>query len=177
MNLLFRLLKVVLATFLRAKLAPLEASTLSFLTWPNDLDTNLHMNNGRYLTLMDLGRFDLIVRGGLWRVMRAQRWMPLVGAALIRYKRSLQPFQRFTLSTRLLGWDDKWFYIEQRFLRGDVLVAVGLVKALFRGAAGNVPPPEVMRAAGHPNLTSPALPESLAAWTQLESELLHGPAT
>ena len=30
--------------------------------WPNDLDTNAHMNNGRYLTLMDLGRFDLMTQ-------------------------------------------------------------------------------------------------------------------
>ena len=48
--------------------------------WPNDLDTNAHMNNGRYLTLMDLGRFDLMTQCGLVgtvlkkKVVSGRRW-------------------------------------------------------------------------------------------------------
>ena len=62
---------------------------------PDDLDVNVHMNNGRYLALMDLGRFDLMVRARLYRPKEhRQRW-PVLGSTMVRYRRSLQPFQRF----------------------------------------------------------------------------------
>ena len=65
MNLIFRLLKTLLLYLLRpTRRGILEESVVRFRVWPNDLDTNLHMNNGRYLTLMDLGRLDLLLRNG-----------------------------------------------------------------------------------------------------------------
>ncbi len=32
-----------------------------------------------------------------------------------RFCRSLRPFQAYTFTTRVLGWDEKWFYSELRF--------------------------------------------------------------
>ncbi|KAG1647621.1 hypothetical protein GQR58_030448 [Nymphon striatum] len=39
---------------------------------PTDLDIAVHMNNGRYLTLADLGRWDMMIRNGFWKTMRAK---------------------------------------------------------------------------------------------------------
>ncbi len=41
--------------------------------------------------------------------------MPLVGSLSITYRRSLELFAPFTLTTRTLCWDEKWFYMEQVF--------------------------------------------------------------
>ena len=59
-------------------LAPTHRGSLgiSYLTLrvcPGDLDTSLHMNNGRYWTLMDLGRTDLMLRSGFWRAVVRNR--------------------------------------------------------------------------------------------------------
>ncbi len=54
-----RLFKALLAAWRAPKLGILETSVLRFRVWPNDLDFNFHLNNGRYLTLMDIGR-DLL---------------------------------------------------------------------------------------------------------------------
>ena len=51
---------------------------LQLTVMPNDLDIRLHVNNGRYLTLCDLGCFDFFVRSGLLAVMKQRNWMPLV---------------------------------------------------------------------------------------------------
>jgi hypothetical protein len=68
LNLWFRLILLLLMTPWRPKLeGPLDVSRLRFTVLPNDLDASLHMNNGRYWTLMDLGRMDLLLRTGLWR--------------------------------------------------------------------------------------------------------------
>jgi len=164
MVLLFRTLWKALTLRLRPALDPLGISVLAFQVWPNDLDVNVHMNNGRFLSVMDLGRFDLTFRTGLGRAMLRNRWKPLVGGVTIRYRRSLDPFERYELHTRLLGWDAKWFFLEQRFLKGGRdLAAEGVVRALFRGKGGNVPVAEVLRQMGYegPDLEAP---EAIRRW-------------
>ena len=146
----------------------MDSSNLNFTVFPNDLDIYLHMNNGRYLTLMDLGRMDWIWRTGLWRTARKNRWAPLVAASTIRYRKSLRLWQRFSLHTRILGWDHKWFYIEQVFRRGERLMASATVLGLFRGPKGNVPPREVLEALGL-SMDSPPVSESVRLWTQSQN--------
>jgi acyl-CoA thioesterase FadM len=117
MNLWFRLLQLIVASYFRPKLDPTaEASRLDFRVWPLDLDTSLHMNNGRYWTLMDLGRADLIIRSGLWvRVLR-HRWAPIVSAARIRFRRELRLFRRFRIETRIVAWNETFIVMEHRVL-------------------------------------------------------------
>ena len=164
MVLLFRTLWKGLTLRFRPPLEALGTSVLRFRVWPNDLDVNIHMNNGRFLSVMDLGRFDISFRTGLGRAMLRNRWQPLVGGVTIRYRRSLDPFEAYELHTRLLGWDDKWFFLEQRFLkRGGDLAAEGVVRALFRGKEGNVAVAEVLRQMGYdgPDVVPPP---AIQAW-------------
>lgn len=64
MNLWFRLLHLLLCSLFRPKLeAPFGVSRLQFRVLPNDLDSNLHMTNGRYWNIFDLGRLDLMPDG------------------------------------------------------------------------------------------------------------------
>lgn len=165
MNLLLRLLWKFLTLPLRPKVSFLDPGLIHLRVWPTDLDLNLHMNNGRYLTVMDLGRLDLTFRCGLGGLLLRRRWRPVVGAVRIRFRRSLDPFERYALETRLLGWDGKWLYLGQRFLKGDGdLAAEAYVRAVFLGAEGAVPPAELLRELGL-EVDSPPLPEGLADWT------------
>lgn len=166
MNLLFRLFWAFLTLPFRPKVSLLDPAELRLRVWPPDLDLNLHMNNGRYLTVMDLGRLDLTFRCGLGRLLLRRRWRPVVGAAKIRFRRSLDPFEGYTLETRLVAWDAKWLYLGQRFLKGDgELAAEAHVRALFLGPRGPVPPGEILDAMGL-DQPSPELPEVLAEWRQ-----------
>jgi len=160
MNLWFRLLWWLLKSPWRGRLGPLETSLMTFMVLPTDLDVNLHMNNGRFLALMDLGRLDLLARCGLVGVALKRKWRPIAAAISIRYRKPLQPFQRFQLETRVLGWDEKWFYIEQVFLCGSTPVAQAYFKGLLLGPKGRVPSSEVMTSAGF-SATSPAIPQAL----------------
>ncbi|MGL4397002.1 MAG: acyl-CoA thioesterase, partial [Hyphomicrobium sp.] len=88
MNLWFRLIWMLLTSGLRPRLhLPGGTSAVRFRVWPNDLDLMRHMNNGRYLTLMDLGRTDLMLCSGLWRVALANKWTPIASAVVIRFRR------------------------------------------------------------------------------------------
>lgn len=160
MNLWFRLLAWLLTRAWRRPLSPLDTSRLSFTVLPTDLDLNVHMNNGRYLALMDLGRLDLLARCGLAQVALKKGWRPIAAAIAIRYRKPMMPFQRFTLESRVVGWDEKWFFIEQTFMRGSTLMARAYFKGLLIGSQGRIPSGEVMAAAGF-SLPSPEVPEEL----------------
>lgn len=170
MNLLFRLLLLVFGARRRPPLGPLDESVVPMRVLPTDLDANGHMNNGRYLSLMDLGRFDLTIRAGLLRAALRRGWRPVVGSILIRYRRSLDPFQRYELRTRAVCWDEKWIYLEQRFERDGELAAVALVKALFVGKGGSVPTREFLASVGF-TADSPPVPEAIEHWRRSEAAM------
>ena len=139
MNLYLRLLLTLLKARLSGPLSPYDTSRVSFRVWPHDCDVNLHMNNGRYATLMDLGRVDLMARAGLLAIVRRHRMFPVVTAQHLTYRRPLDPFVGFDLETEVLGWDDRAIMIEQRFVRRGAIHARGYVQALFLDADGRVP--------------------------------------
>src|SRR3546814_16970714 len=113
----------------RGPLGALCTSRLQLRVWPGDIDMNLHMNNGRYFSVADLGRLDLGLRSRVWLRAFKRGWRPMAGDSNARFSRSLQPFRRYELPTRPLGWNQKWIFCEHRFVRGDrvssVVVEVG----------------------------------------------------
>jgi acyl-CoA thioesterase FadM len=166
LNLYLRLLKLLLRLpFVRRK-ALLDAGRLAFRVWPNDCDINLHLNNGRYLTFMDLGRVHLLAQIGMLGELWRRRWTPVLSAAEISFIRPIAPLQKFDLVTRLLTWDDKYFYMEQRFVAGGRLCAVALVKGLFLHRHERVESRAVL-AALHVDLPAPDMPQVVRHWNDL----------
>lgn len=170
MSLWLRTLWMVLASLFRPRLELFAPSQLTFRVMPDDLDFNIHMNNARYLAVMDIGRSDLILRTGMWRALFRHHWQPVLAASLVRFRRPLKPFQRFCLRSQLLGWDEKWLYIEHRLERGDALASLAVVRAAFVGTEGVVPPLLLAGALGYTG-PAPALPAWIASWREAEREL------
>ena len=178
MNLWFRLLLFVITSRWRARLPPpFAVSRLKFRVWPTDLDTNFHMNNGRYLTVMDIGRLDLIVRSGLWRAVLKHRWMPVVSTASTRFRRELKLFEPFRLETRLRYWQDSVVVIEHRFRfvqgnRKGAIAATSLIKAGFydRSAKEFVAVQRLLDELDVTDTSPPATPE-IRALLQMEDTI------
>ncbi|MEX0732658.1 MAG: thioesterase family protein [Aquisalimonadaceae bacterium] len=166
MSLFVRMPFILLRTLCRRRVDPLAMTTVQSRVYPNDLDINLHVNNGRYLTFADLGRVDWFVRTGCMRVAMKRGAIPVIGDATARFIRQMRVFQRFRVETRLLGWDRKWAFLEHRILDGgDRLATIVVVRGMFwhRGTGG-IPPAELLDAVGHAHLTSPELPQWVQRW-------------
>ena len=170
MNKLFRLLWVLLASRHRAAVPPLGPCRTPFRVWPTDLDLLWHVNNGVYFSIMDLARIDLMTRAGMARRIRARGWYPVVVAETIQFRRSLNPFQRFEIETRVLGWDEKAIVLEQQFFRGAESIAHALVRARFlsRGG-GSVSPGELVALFGLPP-ESPGMGDYATQWNASQAE-------
>lgn len=137
---------------------------------PNDCDFNLHINNGRYLSLMDLGRIDHATRTGWLATFRARRWNPVATGVTIRFRRELRIGTRYRLFTKLAGWDERWFYFEQRFERADGLLAArAYVKAAVLDKRRTPMPPATVVAALDVDPVSPQLPSDITTWQQIEA--------
>src|ERR1700722_18624748 len=104
MNLLFRLIRTVLFALLGRRVDPMAGSMLHFRVLPFDMDPNIHLNNARYLGIMDLVRLDLIIRAGFYRILLRERWGLVMGGCLMRSRRQLGPFQRYRLGPRVIRW-------------------------------------------------------------------------
>ncbi|CAN1502807.1 FcbC Predicted thioesterase [Rhabdaerophilaceae bacterium] len=134
MNLWLRVIWLFLCTPFRDKIpAPFGLSVLKFRVWPHDIDTNLHMNNGRYLTIADLGRTDLLLRMGLAKLVLKEGLQPMLSGSAIRYRRELKPFQAFRLESCILCWRGTSFVMQHRFVVAgkdgqDLTVAIALVR-------------------------------------------------
>ena len=158
MNLFLRLLWLRLFGRFRARTGLLGPVRTPFRVLPTDLDLLRHVNNGVYFSLLDVARTDLLMRAGIAGELRKRGWYPIVTAESIGFRRSLTLFQRFDVETRVLGWDDTSFYVHQRFIRGDDIVASALVVGRFlRRGGGSVHTSEVGALAGQPE--SPPVPE------------------
>lgn len=156
---------------------PEGVSRVVFRVWPHDLDPSLHMNNGRYLTIMDLGRMDLMVRSGLLKAALRHGWTPIASAVLIRYRREIRNLQPFRLETRLVWWDETASVIEQTFVlvggRHDGQIAA---RALFKGglydrrAKSFVPIARLMEETGA-YAAQPAMSADVAAFLKGDDEM------
>jgi acyl-CoA thioesterase FadM len=135
--------------------------------WPWDLDPWRELNNGRTLTLFDLGRIPMSVRMGFERVARARGWGITVAGTNVRYRRRVTLFQKVTCVSRLLGWDDRFGYIEQSFWRAGECTSHMLLRYAFPSKSGMVNPAEVVAALGH-DPVSPALPDWVRAWVEAD---------
>ena len=78
-----------------------------------DCDIFMEMNNGRILTLYEMGRFQAAVRMGLWALLKKKRWGLTVAGTSIRYRRRITPFEKYETRTRIATWDERFVYIEQ----------------------------------------------------------------
>lgn len=148
-------------------LSMLETHMSHHICWPWDLDMFLELNNGRTLTLYDLGRIILARRTGLWSAMGPRRWGLAVAGASVRFRKRVHVFQKVEMRTRCIGWDDKFFYMEQSMWRAGNCTSHLLVRAAVTDAKGLVRMDRVHRDSGLFGL-SPELPQWVHLWDASE---------
>ena len=172
MNLWLRLLRVWATARRRPPLGARDTSVIRIRAWPHDLDVWGHVNGGRYLTLSDLGRIDLLIRVGLARVVRQEGWMLPMAITAVRFRRPWHLFQTCELRTRILGWDDQWGYMSTEFVHSGKIVAKVVTKALVLDRNGSkVPIAVILDRLGLPGETLP-VPAEIRAWADASVEAI-----
>lgn len=138
------------------------------ICWPWDIDIWMELNNGRTLTLYDLGRIPLARRSGLITLLRQNRWGLTMAGAVVRYRRRVRAFDRIEMRSRLLCWDARFMYLEQSMWKTDGECSS---HAVYRGAVtgrdGMIPIAQVLDKLGI-DAPSPPMPDWVTAWITAE---------
>jgi acyl-CoA thioesterase FadM len=133
------------------------------------------MNNGRYFQIMDVARFGWLIRTGTVKVLSANKWSAFLGGGQMRFRKALKLLERFSVTTRLLSWDENWYFLEHRFHNaGGKLVAMGVVRAAFRGGKGWVKTSLSMPLIDG-DRQPPPLGEGIQRWLDAEELLVRQP--
>jgi len=137
---------------------------------PWDIDLWMELNNGRTLTLYDLGRIPLALRAGLVGLLRKNRWGLTMAGVSVRYRRRVRTFEKFEMRSRLICWDDKFMYLEQSMLKKNGECAN---HALYRSAItdkrGIVAPSDALKQLGE-SVQPPDMPKWVAGWIAADTQ-------
>jgi len=134
---------------------------------PQDLDIFNELNNGRILTLFDLGRLPFGYRVGLMRVMKQNRWGLTMAGASVRYRSRVRLFEKVKISTTAVGRDERFVYIIQTMWRGDQATSNIVYRSALTSKDGIVPTQKVMEALGYPEW-NPKMPKWVQNWITAE---------
>ncbi|NRB02659.1 MAG: acyl-CoA thioesterase [Rhodobacteraceae bacterium] len=135
---------------------------------PWDLDMFMELNNGRALTLFDLGRLAMAQRIGLIDVLKANRWGLTMAGSSVRYRQRIRMWEKFEVRSRAVCWDDKFTYLEQSMWKMDGTCANHvLYRAAVTDKNGLVRPPRLAEAMGT-SPESPPIPAWIANWIAAE---------
>lgn len=148
----------------------LDETHLAYMrAWPWDIDVFLDLNNGRILTLMDLGRIGFFTRNGVIKTLKENGWYGTVAGSVVRYRRRITMFQRLELRTRVLGWDARFTYFEHSIWHKEHCCTHAVVRTAITNGKGIVPTDQAAKALGF-DTESPPLPDWVKAWDGAEQQ-------
>jgi len=178
-----------LLVFIRATLGPKPAdpysgSSLTFRVWPGDLDSWVYvlplfvqallmmlrpsrakdiwrrrpnMTHVQYANLAILGRISILYRN--FRQGMQEQVRGVIGGVTIIHLHGLRLFQKFELNTRVVGWDERWFYFQTDFEHQGMLMCTVLTRFLMSNWKGPMPTAELLEKIGVPAEPPPLPPE------------------
>jgi len=109
----------------------------------------------------------------MMNVLRKSNCGVTIAACTVRYRRSLELFQKVLLKTRVVAWDETSFYVEQRFTDLDgfvyatVLTKNKVIQADKTERFGS--PDELVQSLSGWSMQSPTPPHDLHLWIQYNS--------
>ena len=124
MSLMFRYHFRMILLFIRWVFAGKPKDSLSRVTMrasAMDCDVLGHINNARYLELMDSGRVMLFLQLGLFERGRREGFTLLVGGVTIRYRKEIRWRTKFVIETQVDRIDGKAIVVKSRMLLGEAL--------------------------------------------------------
>ncbi|EAR26230.1 hypothetical protein A20C1_10124 [marine actinobacterium PHSC20C1] len=164
MNLIFRTILHRILSTRRSALGIRDVGSMSFRVLPTDIDVLRHMNNGVYFSLMDIGRMDLLIRAGGWQKLSAKGYYPVMANETISFRKSLDLWKKYDLETRVVGYDEKAVFVEQRFVVDGQIYAQAMTRARFlKRTGGTVSVAELLETIGWDS-PAPVMPDWVQEW-------------
>lgn len=147
---------------------PTDTHVSHHICWPHDLDFFVELNNGRAMSLYDIGRFAAGMRVGLIAAVVKNGWALTMAGSTVRFRRRIRGFERFEMRSRAVCWDERFMYLEQSmWKRNGECASHVLYRAAVTDKTGMIPTARVIEAMGQ-NPISPPMPEWIEKWARAD---------
>lgn len=166
MNLYLRLLIILFKIQFGPKKHPLEESVVHFRVLPTDCDLNFHLTSSRYPAFMEAATIHLMGQMGILGKLLKRRCFPINSGINITYIRSIKPFERFAVVSRIVTWDEKYWYKEHRFEVGRELRAFAIARGVVVCRRAVTSLGDIAALTGE-DLVAPSPPETVLKWKEL----------
>ena len=153
----------------RSKLNLEDKSILKLRAGFTDIDMFMELNNARYFTYMELGRWDFSYRVGFVSLMKKHKWGVAAGGASVRFRRRIPFLSKFTLTTQLICHDGRWFYFLQETHRNNKICSSALMKLCVTSKNGLVPAADVIKHIDREDWGAD-IPKWVSAWIEAENQ-------
>ncbi len=129
----FSFLKAYLTSKFTKKVSIEDETELSMRCGITDVDPYWEVNNGRYQTLADIGRFNHGFRSGFFSIAKRNGIYFTVAGSTAKYRYRIPFGKKFKMTTQIIYVDEKWTYYLHKFIVGNqvtttLLVRTGIIK-------------------------------------------------
>ena len=160
-----RLLKFILLWLLHPKKGLMDEHVLEMRAWPFiDVDVT-RMFLFAFVRGFTFGRYQLVF-GSEFRGFAFKRgWYPMTTAEINYLYRPVKIFEKFTIHSRIICWNERKFYAEQILKVRGTVRSRSLVEGLIGGPGVFLKPTEVFKEMGILR-DSPPMTAEVAAWIE-----------
>jgi len=144
-------------------LGPGEIHVNRMRAWPWDIDPFGDLNNGRIVTLSDVGRISLALRSGLVAAMKRRRWGLAMAGSAPQYRKRTTMWARLEWRSRVIGRDEKFTFIDHVMIANGAPAAQVTCRLVVTSKGRLVPTQDVFDELGHGDW-NPDLPRWVADW-------------
>ena len=160
---LLRVLKANIASKFVKNIKLEDESSLTFRAGIFDIDPFIEINNGRYLTLADVGRFNHGFRTGFYKKARSENLYFTVVGVSAKYRYRIPFGKKFTMTTKIIHSDEKWIYYLTDFSH-DNRVSTSLLARTGVLRAGKLVRPNEVEEIFQMKLTKYQVPQWVELW-------------
>ena len=124
----FSLIKAYIASKFSKKVKIEDETALSMRCGFSDIDPYLEINNGRYQTLADIGRFYHGFKTGFFSSAKKNKIYFTVAGAPMKYRYRIPFGEKFKMTTKIIYVDDKRTYFLHKFIVKNQITSTLLVR-------------------------------------------------
>ncbi|WP_182407094.1 acyl-CoA thioesterase [Psychrobacter sp. GP33] len=105
---------------------------------PHDMGFRTHLPNYRYLSFIELNITHWLLACCYQTNRKSLRW--IIAMQEMIYLKEVKFLDKMSVSSQVVGWDNKYVYFTHQFFVKNQLVAVGMTKVVLVSKQGACPP-------------------------------------
>lgn len=147
----------------------MDEYSLSFRAIPF-LDTDFkRFFTQSYAALTALGRWHYVFNSKFRSAAIQKKWIPITSAETFTFRKPIFWFDKVTLKTQILCWNEKCFFVKQTFLVKNEIRAFAYSEGSVRTLKGYISPQQAFSDLGSA-VQSPQIPSDIQAWYSMRDK-------